>query len=96
MFRRLHLPALQQLSRWIRASIVVFYGVCGLPIPFRQRLMYVIGSPIAPTPVGAGTITEEQAVERMQQQFCDELLRIFERNKDSYGWHHKTLKLLKL
>jgi len=58
--------------------------------------MYVIGSPIAPTPVGAGTITEEQAVERMQQQFCDELLRIFERNKDSYGWHHKTLKLLKL
>lgn len=89
MFRRLNLPVLERLSHWIRASIVVFYGVWGLPVPFRQRLLYVIGNPIHP-PVAAS----EQAVDEMHQQFCDELLRIFDRNKDSYGWHNKTLKIL--
>ena len=92
MFRRLNLPILERLSHWIRASIVVFYGVWGLPIPFRQRLMYVIGDPIRPPTCTTGG--EDQAVDEMYQQFCDELIRIFERNKDSYGWHHKTLKLL--
>jgi len=96
MFRRLNFPILERLSHLIRASIVVFYGVWGLPIPFRQRLLYVIGDPIfPPTVLGTGTGEgQEQAVDVMHTQFCDELLRIFERNKDSYGWHHKTLKLL--
>ena len=89
MFRRLHFPVLERLSRWIRASVVIFYGVFGLPIPYRQRLLYVIGDPIHP-PVAAG----EQAVDEMHQRFCNELLRIFDRNKDSYGWHNKTLKIL--
>lgn len=96
MFRRLNLPILERLSNLIRASIVVFYGVWGLPIPFRQKLLYVIGDAVFPPTVldtDSGEL-REQAVDEMHKQFCDELLRIFERNKDSYGWNHKTLKLL--
>lgn len=48
MFRRFELPALERLSLLLRISICVFYGVMGLPIPFRQRLSYVIGDPILP------------------------------------------------
>ena len=103
MFHRLNLPALERLSSLMRASLVVFFGVWGLPIPFRQRLLYVIGNPIHPPPttttmIGQGGIGEQQqqqqAVDDMHKQFCDELMRIFERHKEAYGWGHKSLKLL--
>lgn len=93
MFRRLQLPALERLSLLLRVSIVVFFGAWGLPIPFRQRLMYVMGNPITP-PSPQSFHGEEQAVDEMYRQFCDELLRIFNRHKESYGWGDKTLKLL--
>jgi 1-acyl-sn-glycerol-3-phosphate acyltransferase len=93
MFHRLNLPALERLSSLIRASIVVFFGVWGLPIPFRQKLLYVMGNPITPPPAGGDT-REQEAVDDMHRQFCDELLRIFDRHKEAYGWGHKSLKLL--
>ena len=92
MFHRLNLPALERLSSLIRASIVVFFGVWGLPIPFRQKLLYVMGNPI--TPPAGGDTREQEAVDDMHRQFCDELLRIFDRHKEAYGWGHKSLKLL--
>jgi 2-acylglycerol O-acyltransferase 2 len=92
MFRRLQLPLLERLSRLIRMSIVVFFGVWGLPIPFRQRLSYVMGDPIAPEQKYNGAV--EDQVDDMHQRFCDELIRLFERHKEAYGWGHKTLKLI--
>jgi Diacylglycerol acyltransferase len=80
---------LDRLSSWIRASIVLFFGVAGLPIPFRQKLLYVIGNPIYPH----GPPVEEN-VNRMHEQFCAELHRIFDRYKESYGWGHKSLHVL--
>ena len=93
MFRRLDLPVLERISSMIRASLVAFYGVWGLPIPFRQKLLYVVGDPVVPPSVG-GSGDEDEAVDEMHQRFCDELVRIFERNKESYGWKDKTLKLI--
>lgn len=93
-FRRLHSSLLERVSNLIRVSLCLFYGKYGLPIPFRQRLLYVIGRPIEPPSSSSGSASEEEQVDRMYQQFCDELLRLFERHKDAYGWSHKTLKLL--
>ena len=105
LFRRWHLPALETLSNLLRVSVIVFYGVWGLPIPFRQRLTYVVGDPIPPpsppttisTGVGADgttTVVDEAQVDAMYEQFCQELHRLFERHKEAYGWGHKTLRLL--
>lgn len=96
MFRRLNLPFLDRLSTFMRASVVVFFGVWGLPIPFRQRLMYVIGNPIYADRHREVTneYDEQHAVDEMHVQFCNELLRIFERHKESYGWGHKSLKVI--
>jgi len=98
MFRRLELPAVEQLSLILRISICIFYGVFGLPIPFRQRLSYVIGDPIFPPEcIDASNTTDldmEAATETMHARFCDELLRIFDRHKEAYGWGHKSLVLL--
>jgi Diacylglycerol acyltransferase len=95
MFRRVELPFLEQLSHYLRISLVLFYGVLGLPIPFRQKLMYVIGTPIIPPALnGAFSDSSDATVALMHNQFCDELQRIFERHKSSYGWDHKSLEII--
>ena len=103
MFKRLQLPVLERLSLFFRVSLVVFFGAWGLPIPFRQRLLYVMGQPIMPSALVGGDANMngtlavagvEQQVDDMHARFCDELLRLFDRHKESYGWGHKTLKLL--
>lgn len=92
MMKRLDFPLLETMSKWLRISVVLFFGVWGLPIPFRQRLSYVIGRPIYPPDIPGDK--EEQA-RLMQDLFCQELERIFDRHKEAYGWGHKTLRLLK-
>lgn len=101
MFRRLQLPLLERISHYLRVSIVVFYGVLGLPIPYRQKLMYVIGNPIVPPTsrfntdsVSTSSSIDENVLIEMHRQFCAELSRIFDRHKESYGWNHKTLEIL--
>jgi hypothetical protein len=108
MFKRLHLPLLENLSLVLRISLVVFFGACGLPIPFRQKLLYVMGQPIMPGSGGSGSdndntvsttattngIIMDQQVDDMHARFCDELLRLFDHHKEAYGWSHKSLKLL--
>lgn len=99
MFKRLQLPDfVEHLSNILRISICVFFGSMGLPVPFRQRLLYVIGSPIMPSSTGghdggAGTDFEDQ-VSQTHSRFCEELLALFERHKESYGWDRKTLRIV--
>ena len=106
MFRRLQLPYLfdAYISHILRISFVIFYGVFGLPIPYRQKLMYIIGNPII-GPSSLSTLNnnsggngvhdyENQIVDEMHQQFCNELTRIFHRHKKAYGWDHKSLDIL--
>ena len=100
----------ERISLLFRISICIFYGVAGLPVPFRQHLKYVIGDPILhPTLGGTGntgfspTISaannannqqQQQLVDQMHQTFCEEMMRLFESNKEMYGWNLKTLHLI--
>ena len=80
MLKRLALPDIvERISLLLRVSICLFFGKFGLPVPFRQKLFYVMGDPIQP-PTGP-IANESEAVDQMHQQFCDELMRVFENNK---------------
>ncbi len=96
MFRRVQLPHfVETLSRALKISICLLFGKLGLPIPYRQRLMYVIGNSI--WPATKSNLTEEQLdklVQRMHIAFCNEIKRIFDRNKGHYGWENKTLRFV--
>jgi hypothetical protein len=97
-FRQVHAPVLERLSVWLRVSVCLFYGVLGLPIPFRQRLQYVMGRAILP-PITAmesdgSNTTVDAASQAMQEAYCRELERLFYRHKDAYGWSEKVLKLM--
>jgi 1-acyl-sn-glycerol-3-phosphate acyltransferase len=97
LFRQVPIPGLERLSAFLRASICIFYGVAGLPIPFEQRLMYVIGRPICPStslPTNDSK-AEDELVDHLYDQFCLELHDLFERHKESYGWVAKTLQIIR-
>ena len=101
MLKRVNLPILEKnISNIIRVSLCIFYGMTGLPIPFRQRLLYVMGSPIFPPSLadndnnGRPREVSAQQVNKMHEKFCNELIRIFDKYKVSYGWDEKTLQLI--
>lgn len=100
MFRRVQLPHfVESLSRLLRISLCLLFGKGGLPIPFRQRLTYVVGNTIWPdvvsaTMTGEERIIEDKLVRMMHNAFCNEVQRIFDRNKSHYGWKNKTLRLI--
>jgi 1-acyl-sn-glycerol-3-phosphate acyltransferase len=99
LLRRLQLPPIvEKLSLLLRTSLVLFYGQGMLPVPFRQKLMYVMGQPIHPRrPTDTSPANQaamDKQVDDMLERYCEEMLRIFERQKESYGWAHKSLKLI--
>lgn len=106
LLRRLQLPAVvEKISLMVRVSLVLFFGQWGLPIPFRQRLRYVMGKPIYPpilqhSETESGILLDPEGVlneqtEEMVSKYCEEMVRIFDRHKEAYGWAQKTLKMLK-
>lgn len=109
MFKRLQLPSvLEKWSLMLRISICLFFGVAGLPIPFRQKIFYVMGDALKPNMSSSGqggaapnnhghsttNTHEEEMVLDLHQRFCEELMRLFENHKELYGWGHKTLHLV--
>ncbi|CAB9503050.1 wax alcohol acyltransferase 2 [Seminavis robusta] len=98
-FKRVRLPEwLEALSLKLRIGICIFYGASGLPIPFRQKAFYIMGdaiqlpAEIQQSPIDASQ--EEVMTKELHQQFCEELMRMFENNKEVYGWGHKVLHLV--
>ena len=86
LMRRFDLPFAEALSKLLRASLVVVYGRLGLPVPFRAKLLYVMGSAIRPR--------EGESVDEMHLRFCTELKRVFDEYKDDYGWERKSLRIV--
>lgn len=98
LLKRVQFPEfVQKISLMLRVSLVLFFGQFGLPIPFRQRLLYVLGKPIyPPTHTHSPTANQNELLDDFRSNYCNELMRCFDRHKESYGWDAKTLNILKL
>ena len=89
LFRRLHVPGLQTVSKLLRASLVVMYGRGGLPfMPRRVPLRFVVGEPIWPSRGGG------DRVEIMHRAVSDEVEKVFREGRGDYGWGDRTLRLV--
>jgi len=92
IMKRIVLPKLfQELSVKLRASLVLFFGRWGLPIPFEVPLMYAVGRAIS-TQQNALPSTEE--VDFTHNIYKLELLNTFEAHKEAYGWQDKRLVIV--
>ena len=95
MLNRLQLPAVvEKISNLLRISLCVFFGRFGLPIPFRTKLLYVVGRTLYPPVASADRDEFRNQVDTLHASFCQELRRIFERHKGSYGWEDERLNII--
>eukprot|EP00980_Cylindrotheca_fusiformis_P030272 scaffold24618_cov127-Cylindrotheca_fusiformis.AAC.5 len=96
LLKRVQFPEIvQKISLLLRVSLVLFFGQFGLPIPFRQRLLYIMGRPIYP-PKSSDIADNTELLDKFVSNYCDELLQCFDRHKVSYGWEAKTLTILRI
>lgn len=91
LYKRAASPLLEKLSRLIGASLMLFWGRWGLPVPFKVPLLFAMGEPIRVAKVPCPTDAE---VDRLHGAFCAALQRLFEKYKDFYGWHDKILRIV--
>ena len=78
LMKRIQIPLIEKIGVLFRISLVAFFGQWGLPIPFRQRLLYVIGKPVYPPKLQLANKTMDddvKIVDEMHQQYCQELIR---------------------
>jgi 1-acyl-sn-glycerol-3-phosphate acyltransferase len=101
LLNQLQLPSIfERISIFMRVSVCLFFGKFGLPIPFRQRLLYVVGQPIYPLSDSkdGGTFEDgkdiDAQVDEMHRKLCTSLINLFDKYKEYYGWGNKKLQIL--
>ena len=89
IFSRVVLPAaLETASRYLRASIMLFFGKGYLPIPYEAPLTYALGEHIV---LEATPNPSAEEVDWVHNCFKRALTATFEQHKHSAGWGNKTL-----
>eukprot|EP00904_Undaria_pinnatifida_P004885 jgi/Undpi1/1526/HiC_scaffold_11.g04916.m1 len=90
-FKRAPLPAvLERASRSLKASLVLFWGRWGLPVPFKVPLTFAVGEALE---VEKNVSPSPEQVDALHAKFCEALTDVFDRFKGEYGWGDKELEL---
>ena len=64
-------------SRALRVSLVCFWGRAGLPLPFRTKLLVVVGAPL--------TLRPGESAEELHARYIEALTALFDRHKARMG-----------
>ena len=95
IFSRIVLPPwIETMSRALRASIMLFYGKWGLPIPWEAPLTYALGEHIPCGSGKGGALPSVEEVDWVHNVFVRSLERAFELNKAVAGQAGKTLRVV--
>jgi len=71
--------------------LVFFYGRWGLPIPFKQKMICIIGKPIKVSKTDQPT---SQQIDKVHQQYMDSLREMYDKHKHLIGWQGRPLNIV--
>ena len=84
---------LEALSRRLQASLVLFFGRWGLPIPYKKPLLYAIGNAIVHES-GPVANPSPALVNEVHAKFVEAIKQLFEKYKHMAGEGGKSLVVL--
>lgn len=86
---------MEALSRRLRASVFLFWGRFGLPLPFRTNITMLLGPPVqaAPEEVGQEKPPQE-AIDKLHWRILDGISTAFNQHKGACGWQHRQMKFV--
>lgn len=82
---------MEWLSRKAQASIFVYWGRFGLPLPRRVNITMLFGRPIMVDKVAEPT---DEQIDALHEQYLNQIHRLFDTHKAALGWGHKTIRFV--
>jgi 2-acylglycerol O-acyltransferase 2 len=82
---------MEAASRKTQASMFIFWGRFGLPIPRRTQITMGFGAPIEVEKTENPT---EEQINKLHERFLLEIQQTFDRHKTGLGWGHKEMKFV--
>lgn len=82
---------IENIARSLKTIQLIFWGVLGSPIPFKNPLYVVVGRPIQVKKISEPT---REQVARVHSEFLEALQDLFERHKTQAGYTNLKLKFV--
>ena len=83
---------LEYLSRKYRLSLILFWGMYGVPIPYRVPLCSVLGRAINCPKVENPS---PELIHEYYELYCCELQRLYKKYSNTYNWQDRKLSIIK-
>jgi len=81
---------LKYVSRKLKVSIMLPYGRFGLPIPFRHKIVTVVGEPIS---VPQTSNPSHELIQEYQTKLEQAFFKMYEDHKHLVGWENRPLSI---
>ena len=86
------LGIMEKISRKLQASLFIYWGRFGLPIPHRTPITMLVGDPIEVPPGGKVEKPSQADIDDMHERILAGIKDTFDTHKAALGWAHKVMK----
>lgn len=82
---------MEALSRKAQASMFIYWGRFGLPLPRRVNITMLFGRPIPVQQVAEPTAAQ---IDALHEEYLNAIETLFNTHKAALGWGHKTIRFV--